>query len=118
MAQLLDVGAGAEGAVAGAGDHQHPGIARRRLVERLAELADNRKGKRVESLGAVQRDQRRLLHAGQLDGHWAASLAGSKRTGSGRIVPRLAISTSSRLRILPLAVRGNASTRMKYSGMS
>src|SRR5215472_11994672 len=41
-----------------------------------------------------------------------------QRTGSGRMWPFLAHSTSSRFRILPLAVSGNASIAMKYSGMS
>jgi len=41
-----------------------------------------------------------------------------QRSGSGRIRPSLAHSVSSRFRILPLAVSGNDSIAMKYSGMS
>ena len=39
-------------------------------------------------------------------------------TGAGAIFPALVHSTSSRFKILPLAVSGNASMRIKNSGMS
>ena len=64
--QFLDVGAGAERPVAGAGDQQAARIGRGDLVEAAGEIAQQREGQRVERLRPVERDEREFVEPRQL----------------------------------------------------
>jgi hypothetical protein len=59
---LLEIGAGAEGALAGAGEHHAAGFARlgRQPGPELVELAPHLRVEGVERLGAVQRDEQQM----------------------------------------------------------
>ena len=83
---------------------------------------------RIDELALLTLDRPEALNAlsfGQLHdlNRMLDSIAGSDArallvTGAGRIRPVRAHSTSSRFRILPLAVSGYSLIAMKYSGMS
>jgi hypothetical protein len=67
--QLLDVGPGAKGSVAGAGHQQRTGIASRHLVERCAEVAEQFEIERVQHLRPIERDEGQLVDARQMQCH-------------------------------------------------
>jgi len=67
--QLLDVGDGAKGSVAGAGYQKRAGIARRHLVERGPEVAQQFEIQRIQHLRPVERDDRQFIDARQMNRH-------------------------------------------------
>jgi hypothetical protein len=72
--QLVDVGAGAKGSVAGARDQHGAGIAGRDLIESSPEIAQQFKIQRVQNLRAVEPDERELIDARQMDRHRALAV--------------------------------------------
>src|SRR5947207_4636875 len=120
--QLLDVGAGREGAVAGAGHGQGARGAVGDRIQDAVEVWQLPEAQGVSRLGPVQGDQRDLVMVAEVNRHrvlYSFAPTGSvQRTGTGRIWPDLAHATSSRFRILPLAATGHSLFEVKYSDRS
>ena len=72
--QLLDVGAGRKGAVAGAGDQDGARIAVGDRVELPAQIVQQAEAEGVERLRPVEGDQRQLVDAAHVDRHASALL--------------------------------------------